>query len=99
MSEGSFADVASHHYENTPIEIYRKFHHPKLKNFRQKKSDIFHISAQNIDCGDSLEPPRRGSSNEFPQSMFPSKNKKNNVSPCKAQFYYIKMGYKGIKIT
>ena len=23
-----------------------------------KKSDIFHISAQNIDCGYSLEPPR-----------------------------------------
>ena len=31
---------------------------------------IFHTSAQNIDCGYSLEPPRRGGSNEFPQSMF-----------------------------
>ena len=31
---------------------------------------IFHISAQNIDCGYSLEPPRRGVSNEYPQSMF-----------------------------
>ena len=31
---------------------------------------IFHISAQNIDCGYSLEPPRRGGSNEYPQSMF-----------------------------
>ena len=28
------------------------------------------ISAQNIDCGYSLEPPRRGGSNEYPQSMF-----------------------------
>ena len=28
------------------------------------------ISAQNIDCGYSLELPRRGSSNEYPQSMF-----------------------------
>ena len=28
------------------------------------------ISAKNIDCGYSLEPPRRGSSNEYPQSMF-----------------------------
>ena len=26
--------------------------------------------AQNIDCGYSLEPPRRGGSNEYPQSMF-----------------------------
>ena len=31
---------------------------------------IFLISAQNIDFGYSLEPPRRGSSNEYPQSMF-----------------------------
>ena len=30
---------------------------------------IFLISAQNIDCGYSLEPPRRGGSNEYPQSM------------------------------
>ena len=31
---------------------------------------IFLISAQNIDCGYSLEQPRRGGSNEYPQSMF-----------------------------
>ena len=31
---------------------------------------IFLISAQNIDCGYLLEPPRRGGSNEYPQSMF-----------------------------
>ena len=31
---------------------------------------IFLISAQNIDCGYSLEPPRRGGSKEYPQSMF-----------------------------
>ena len=31
---------------------------------------IFLISAQNTDCGYSLEPPRRGESNEYPQSMF-----------------------------
>ena len=31
---------------------------------------IFHISAQNIDCGYSLEPPQRGGSNEYTQSMF-----------------------------
>ena len=38
--------------------------------FQIKNSDIFRISAQNIDCGYSLEPPRRGGSNEYPQSMF-----------------------------
>ena len=31
---------------------------------------IFLISAQNIDCGYSLQPPQRGGSNEYPQSMF-----------------------------
>ena len=31
---------------------------------------IFLISAQNIDCGYLLEPPWRGSFNEYPQSMF-----------------------------
>ena len=52
-----------------------------------KNSGIFHISAQNIDCGYSLELPRRGSSNEYPQFMFLNRN----VYPCKPQFYYIKV--------
>ena len=36
----------------------------------KKISDIFHISAQNIDCGYPIEPPRRGGSNDYPQYMF-----------------------------
>ena len=71
---------------------------PKNESFQIKKSDIFHISAQNIDCGHSLEPPLRGGSNEYPQSVFLSRNKKNNVYPCKPQFYYIKVGFKGVNI-
>ena len=87
---------------------------PKRWKFSDKNSDIFHISAQNIDCGYSLEPPRwggsneypqyplepphRGGSNEYPQYMFLSRNKKNNVYSCKPQFYYIKVGFKGVKI-
>ena len=90
--------MSTHHYENTPIQIYRKFYLQKLKIFRLKNSDIFHISAQNIDCGYSLELPRRGGSNVYPQSMFLSRNKKNNVYPCKPQFYYIKVGFKWVKI-
>ena len=73
-----------------------------LQSKKKKKSDkknwYFYISAQNIDCGYSLEPPRRGGSNEYPQSMFWGKNKKNNVYPCKPQFYYIKVGFKRLKI-
>ena len=30
--------------------------------------------------------------------MFLSRNKKNNVYPCKPQFYYIKVGFKQVKI-
>ena len=54
---------------------------PKTESFQIKNSDIFHTSAQNIDCGYSLEPPRRGGSNEYPQSMFLSRNKKNTYTP------------------
>ena len=52
-----------------------------------KNSDIFHISAHNIDCGYAFEPPRRVGSNEYPQSIFLSRHKENNVYPCKPQFY------------
>ena len=30
--------------------------------------------------------------------MFLSRNKKNNVYPYKPQFYYIKVGFKGVKL-
>ena len=30
--------------------------------------------------------------------MFLSRNKKNNLYPCKPQFYYIKVGFKGAKL-
>ena len=58
----------------------------------------FSYSAQNIDCVYSLEPPRRSGSNEYPQSMFLSSNKKNNAYPSEPQFYYIKVGFNGVKI-
>ena len=61
------------------------------------KSDIFHIHAQNIDYGYSLEPPLWGGSNEYHNLCF-SKTRKNNVYPCKLQFYCIKVGFKGVKI-
>ena len=67
--------------------------------FLDKNSHIFfQISAENIDCGYLLEPPRRGGSNKYPQSMFLSRNKKIDVYPCKPQFCYIKVGLKGVNI-
>ena len=61
---------------------------PTKKNwkFSDKNSDIVHIYAQNIDCGYSLEPPRRGGSNEYPQSLFLSRNKKIIYTPANPSF-------------
>ena len=73
----------------TPIQIYIKKSPPRTEKFQIKYSDIFHISVQNINCGYSFVPPGRGDSNEYPQSMFSSRNKKNNAYPSKPQFYYI----------
>ena len=88
------SSLRKHAYSNT-LKILSS----KNENFQIKNSDIFFfISAKNIDCEYSLEPPRRGGSNEYLQSMFLRRNKKNNVYPCKPQFYYIKVGFKGVKI-
>ena len=59
---------------------------PKNENFQIKNSDIFHVSAQNIDCGYSLEPPRRGGSNEYSQSMFRSEIRKIIYTPVNPSF-------------
>ena len=74
------------HYENMPIQIYWKFHHQKTQDFSDKNSVIFHISAQNIDCGYSLEPPRRGGSNEYPQSLFRAEIRKIMYTPVNPSF-------------
>ena len=69
------------HSENTPIFKYIENFTTRKKNenFQMKNSGGFHISAQNIDFGYSLEPPGQGGSNEYPQSIFFSRNKKNNI--------------------
>ena len=51
-----------------------------------KNADFFFIYAQNIDCGYSLEPPRRGGSNVYPQSMFLSVNRKIMYTPVNPSF-------------
>ena len=62
---------------------------PKIWKFSDKNSDIFHISAQNIDCGYPLEPPRRGGSNKYPQSLF---------APVNLSFTILKWGLSGSKL-
>ena len=59
---------------------------PKNEIFQIKKNLIFFIFLlKNIHCG-------------YSQSIFLSRNKKTNVYPCKPQFYYIKVGFKGVKL-
>ena len=98
-------------FGNKPIQIYWKFYNQKKWKFSDKNSDIFLISAQKHRlwvlvrtasprrfknrCVYSLEPSRRGGSNEYPQSMFLSRNKKSNVYHCKPHFYYTKVRFKG----
>ena len=65
------------HYANMSVQYTAIFHGCKNDNFQMKFFYIFLIFAQNIDCGYTLEPPQPGGSNEYPQSMFWSKNKKN----------------------
>ena len=58
----------------------------KNENFQMKSSDSFHISAQNIDCGYSLELPQRGGSNEYQQSMFWAEIRKIMYTPVNPSF-------------
>ena len=52
-------------------------------------SSVYHVYKQvSRQCG----------SNEYLQSMFLNKYNKNNVYSCRPKFYYIKMGFKGIKV-
>ena len=74
------------HYENTPMQYTENYLVVKNEKFHWKIFDIFLIFAQNIDCEYTLEPPRRGGSNEYPQSMFWSKNKKNRYTPAYPSF-------------
>ena len=78
--------LIKYHYENTPIQMYWIFYHHKNENFQIKNSDIFYISAQNIDCGYLLEPPRRGGSNEYPQSMVLAEIRKIMYTPVNPSF-------------
>ena len=79
---------------DTKTRLFKYIENFTTKNckFSDKNFDIFHISAKKIDSWYSLE-PYRGGSNEYPQSMFLSINKKTNVYPCKPQFYYIKVKF------
>ena len=83
------------HYENMPMQYTEIFKVVKNEKFQQKMFVIFLIFAQNIDCGYMLEPPQRGGSNELPQSMFWSKNKKDRCALQIPVFLYKSGGSRG----
>ena len=65
------------HYKNMYMQYTEIFFFQscKTKILSEKNLDIFLIFAHNIDCGYTLELPRRGGSNEYPQCLFWTKNK------------------------
>ena len=83
--------TAEIHYENMPIHIYRKFHLPNQKKIQTKKLFCFSYFCSKHRLWVLV---RTASA----QSMFLSRNKKNKVYPCKPQFYYIKVGFKGVNV-
>ena len=62
MASKMAASLRNHAYSNI-LKILQP------KKFQIKNILYFYISAQNIDCEYSLEPPRRGGSNEYSQSI------------------------------
>ena len=83
----SFQCILYLYITKTRLFKYTEFFTTKKWKFSDKKnSDIFLISAQNKDCGYSLEPLRRGGSNEYLQSMFLSRNKKIMYTPVNPSF-------------
>ena len=74
------------HYENLPMQYRVFFSVVKIEKFHLRFMIFFSIFAPTIDCGYTLELPRRGGSNENPQFMFSTKNKKNMFTPAYPNF-------------
>ena len=82
-----------------PMQYTAIFHSCKNDNFQMKSCDIFLIFAQNIDREYTLEPPPSNEAvlTRIHNLCFRAKIRKNEY-PCKPQFYYIKVGCKGVYI-
>ena len=86
------------HITKTHLFKYTKNSTTKKWFFLDKNSDIFYISAQNKDYGYSLELPRRGGSNEYPQSMFWGEIRKIMYTPVNPSLTIWKWGLRGSKL-
>ena len=81
------------HYKNTPMQYAAIFEGCKNGNFQMKNCDIFLIFAQNIDCRYTFV------LTSTHKLCFRAKIRGKNAYLCKPQFYYIKVGCKGVYIT
>ena len=91
------------HYENITIQIYWKNFTTKKWKCSYKNSDFFFFFFFSYFCPKhGLWIPVRTAISEAvlmsTHNLFLSWNKKNNVYPCKPQFYYMKVEFKGVKI-
>ena len=99
MSKGAFSHTLQLFFRHdiTKINLFKYTENlpQKMIIFRYINSDIFHISAQNIDCGYSLELPRQCGSNEYPQSMIWAEIRKIMYTPVNPGFIISKRGLRG----
>ena len=81
----------------TKTRLFKYIENFTSKNwkFSHKKPWYFNISAQNIDCGYPLEPPRRGGSNEYQQPMFWAEIRNIMYTPLNPSFTIEKWGLRG----
>ena len=91
------------HFLMTVVESLRKHAYsnilkilpPKKVNFQINFFIFFHISAQNIDCGYSLEPPRRGVLTSTNSLCFRAEISKITYTPVNPSFTIQKWGWRG----
>ena len=82
------------HYENTPIQKYRKFPLQKTEKNSDKKLIFFIFLLKTKIMGTRW----LGEAVLTNTTIYVySRNKQNHVYPCKPQVYYIKVEFKGVK--
>ena len=88
LSNGA-AEFMYHDYPITKSRLFKyteNFTTNKKWKFSNKNSVIFHISAQNIDCGHPSKPPHRGGFNEYLRSMLWAQIRKIMYTPINPSF-------------
>ena len=82
-------ETALRDYENAPMQYTDIFFSCKNCKFHWKKLDIYDILGKNIHPVYTLEPPRRGGSNEYSQCMFWIENKKITYNLSNPSFFLL----------